>query len=165
MRLRSRCGVRGVVPQGGEVGCEGRDSRLVVVVEAGSVSADRRSYSSCACGQASQGVVPVGFEVVGHEAVVGVNGEVAAAGLLGVMAGSFDVLAAQGVGLGGAGSSSAWTASATSSARGVTVARRSWPMAMSTWRRAEPGDTAGVRSRWRRACRRYSGIRRWPRRR
>lgn len=47
----------------------------------------------------TEGVVPVGFEVVGHEAVVGVDGEVAAAGQLGPVPGALDVAAAQGVGL------------------------------------------------------------------
>ena len=41
----------------------------------------------------AEGVVPVGFEAVGDEAVVGVDGEVAAAGEVGVVAGSFDVAA------------------------------------------------------------------------
>ena len=53
--------------------------------------------------QRAQGVVPVGFEGVGDEPVVGVDGEVAAAGEVGVVAGAFDVGAAQLVGFVGAG--------------------------------------------------------------
>ena len=53
--------------------------------------------------QGAQRVVPVGFEGVGDEPVVGVDGEVAAAGQVGVVAGAFDVGGAQRVGFGGAG--------------------------------------------------------------
>jgi hypothetical protein len=48
--------------------------------------------------QLAQGVVPVGFESVGHEPVVGVDGEVAASGKFGSVAGPFHVAASQGVG-------------------------------------------------------------------
>ena len=47
-------------------------------------------------------VFPVGFEGVGDEPVGGVDGEVAAAGLAGVVAGALDVRGAQRVGFGGA---------------------------------------------------------------
>ena len=53
-------------------------------------------------GQGAQGFVPVGFEVVGDQAVVGVDGHVAAARRFGGVAGPLDVLAAQRVGLVGA---------------------------------------------------------------
>ena len=52
--------------------------------------------------QRAQRVVPVGFEGVGDEPVVGVDGEVSATGELGVVAGSVDVGAAELIGLGGA---------------------------------------------------------------
>ena len=55
------------------------------------------------CLQRAQRVVPVGLEGVGDEPVVGVDGEVAAAGELGVVAGPLDVGAAQLVGFLGAG--------------------------------------------------------------
>ena len=51
-------------------------------------------------GQGAQGGVPVGFEGVGDEPVGGVDGEVAAAGQVGVVAGALDVGGAQRVGFG-----------------------------------------------------------------
>ena len=53
-------------------------------------------------GEGAQRGVPVGFEGVGDEPVGGVDGEVAAAGQVGVVAGALDVRGAQRVGLGGA---------------------------------------------------------------
>ena len=53
--------------------------------------------------QRAERVVPVAFERVGDEPVVGVDGEVAAAGELGVVAGSVDVGAAELVSFAGAG--------------------------------------------------------------
>jgi hypothetical protein len=53
--------------------------------------------------QWAQGVVPVGFEAVGNEPVVGVDGEVAAAGEVGAVTGPLHVGASQGVGLVAAG--------------------------------------------------------------
>ena len=47
--------------------------------------------------------VPGGFEGAGDEPVGGVDGEVAAAGQVGVVAGALDVGGAQRVGLGGPG--------------------------------------------------------------
>ncbi len=52
--------------------------------------------------QGAQRGVPVGFEGVGDEPVGGVDGQVAAAGQVGVVAGALDVGGAQRVGLGGA---------------------------------------------------------------
>src|SRR5207344_3628237 len=49
--------------------------------------------------EGAQGGVPVGFEGFGDEPVGGVDGEVAAAGQVGVVAGALDVRGAQGVGL------------------------------------------------------------------
>ena len=51
--------------------------------------------------QGAQRGVPVGFEGAGDEPVGGVDGEVAAAGQVGVVAGAFDVGGAQRVGVGG----------------------------------------------------------------
>ena len=45
--------------------------------------------------QGAERLVPVGFEVVGDEPVVGVDGEVAAAGELGAVTGPFNMAAAQ----------------------------------------------------------------------
>src|SRR6266567_4159028 len=50
----------------------------------------------------AEGGVPAGFECAGDEPVGGVDGEVAAAGQVGVVAGALDVGGAQRVGLGGA---------------------------------------------------------------
>ena len=51
--------------------------------------------------QGAQGGVPVGFEGAGDEPVGGVDGQVAAAGQVGVVAGALDVGGAQRVGFGG----------------------------------------------------------------
>ena len=53
--------------------------------------------------QGPQRVVPVGFEAVGDQPVIRVDGQVAAAGQVGAVAGAFDVPAAQCIGFGGAG--------------------------------------------------------------
>ena len=51
--------------------------------------------------EGAQGGVPVGFEGVGDEPVGRVDGQVAAAGEVGVVAGALDVGGADGVGFGG----------------------------------------------------------------
>jgi hypothetical protein len=51
-------------------------------------------------GQGAQGGVPVGFEGAGDQPVGRVDGEVAAAGQVGVVAGALDVGGTQRVGLG-----------------------------------------------------------------
>ena len=51
--------------------------------------------------ECAQGGVPVGFEGAGDEPVGGVDGEVAAAGQVGVVLGALDVGGAQRVGFGG----------------------------------------------------------------
>ena len=51
----------------------------------------------------AQGVVPVGFEGVGHQPVVGVDGQVATAGGVGAVTGPFDMAFSQGVGFVSAG--------------------------------------------------------------
>lgn len=92
-----------VGPQGGEVSGERADTRLVFIVErdlggrAGAFVVVLRVL------EGAEGVVPVRFEAVGDEPVVGVDGEVAAAGELGSVAGPFDVGTAQRVGFIGAG--------------------------------------------------------------
>jgi hypothetical protein len=72
----------------GEFGCFGGGDAFVIL--AGGL-------------QGAQRVVPIGFEAVGDEPVVGVDGQVAAAGEVGAVASAFDGLPAQRVGLGGAG--------------------------------------------------------------
>ena len=80
--------------------------------------------------QRAERVVPVGLEGVRDEPVVGVDGEIPAAGELGMLAGAVDVGAAELVGVARRWvSSSAWTVSATSSASGVTVSSSSWLIA------------------------------------
>jgi len=90
-------------PERGEVGGQRADAGLVLLAES--------LGGLCGCGvvvvfggaQGAQRVVPVGFQAVGDEPVVRVDGQVAAAGQVGVLAGSFDVAAAQRVGFVGAG--------------------------------------------------------------
>ena len=101
MRLRSRAGVAGSSQIAGRSVTSWR-----IRVFCASVSCP----ASClrACSQASwawlraRRAVPVGFEGAGDEPVGGVDGEVAAAGQVGVVAGALDVGGAQGAGLGGA---------------------------------------------------------------
>ena len=77
-----------VVEQGGEVGDELADAGLLGVAErtGGGVGGLLVGVLGVAVG--AQGVVPVGFEGVGDESVGGVDGEVAAAGEVGVVAGT-----------------------------------------------------------------------------
>ena len=91
-----------VGPQGGEVGGEAADAGLVLVAERGGCGGGPLVVVLGGL-QLAQSVVPVGFEAVGHEPVVGVHGQVAAAGELGAVAGAFDVAAPQGIGFLGAG--------------------------------------------------------------
>jgi hypothetical protein len=88
----------GVVPDAGQVGDQlgdpvllGRGERLGVLL-AGLV------VGGLGVAQGTQGGVPAGFEGAGDEPVGGVDGEVAAAGQVGVVAGAFDVGGAQRVG-------------------------------------------------------------------
>ena len=99
MRLRSRAGVAGSFQIAGRsvtscwirvfwasVSCPALFAAGVVVCVLGLAQGAKRG-------------VPVGFEGVGDEAVGGIDGEVAAAGQVGVVAGALDVRGAQGVGL------------------------------------------------------------------
>jgi hypothetical protein len=92
----------GVVPDRGQVAGELVDpgflsvGELPGVVPAGLVMGFLRLIEGAERG------VPVGFEGVGDQPVGGVDGEVAAAGQIGVVAGAFDVGCAQRVGLVGA---------------------------------------------------------------
>src|SRR6266702_1681316 len=92
----------GVVPDAGQVsdeladpvlpgGCEG-----AVVLLAGLVA------GGLGVVEGAQRGVPAGFEGVGDEPAGGADGQVAAAGQVGVVAGALDVRGAQGAGLGGA---------------------------------------------------------------
>ena len=102
MRLRSRMRGGGVVPDGGQVGDELGDPVLLGVGELPGVLLAGLVVGGLGVAQGAQRGVPVGFEGVGDEPVGGVDGEVAAAGQVGVVAGALDVGGAQRVGLGGA---------------------------------------------------------------
>ena len=101
MRLRSRCRGGGVVPDGGQVGDELGDAGFLGVGELGGVLAAGLVIGFLRVVERAQGGVPVGFEGAGDEPVGGVDGEVAAAGQVGVVLGALDVGGAQRVGLGG----------------------------------------------------------------
>ena len=103
MRLRSRCGVAGSDHRAGKSAASARMRSCVLVGERGGRWRRWPCRSRPGRLQLAEGVVPVGFEAVGDEPVVGVDGEVAAAGQVGVVAGAFDVAAAQRVGFVGAG--------------------------------------------------------------
>jgi nucleoside-diphosphate-sugar epimerase len=93
----------GVGPEAGEVGRQGSDAGLVFFGEGGLGGCAGPLVVLLGVVELAEGVVPVGLEAVGDQAVVGIDGEVAAAGELGAVAGSFDVAAPQGVGFVGAG--------------------------------------------------------------
>ena len=92
-----------VGPEGGEICCQGTDSVLQLVGEGGCGGGAGALVVLARGVQGAQCVVPVGFEAVGDEPVVRVDGQVAAAGQVGAVAGAFDVPAAQCIGFGGAG--------------------------------------------------------------
>jgi hypothetical protein len=91
-----------VGPQRGKVGGQRPDPGLVFLGERGG---RRGGVLVVVLGgaQRAQRIVPVRFQGVGDQPVVRVDGQVAAAGELGAVAGAFDVCAAQLVGLVGAG--------------------------------------------------------------
>src|SRR5205085_292269 len=92
----------GVVPDAGQVGDELPDPGLLLVGELPGVLLAGFVVGGLGVVEGAQGAVPVGFEGFGDEPVGGVDGEVAALGEVGVVAGAFDVGGAQGVGFGGA---------------------------------------------------------------
>ena len=102
MRFRSRAGVAGSFQM------PGRSVRCGPIrVFCSSVSWPGALFAGFVVGglgvvEGAQGGVPVGFEGFGDEPVGGVDGEVAAAGQVGVVAGALDAGGAQGVGFGGA---------------------------------------------------------------
>ena len=102
MRLRSRAGVAGSFQIAGQVGDQLADPGLLGVGELPGVVLAGLLAGVLGLGQGAERGVPVGFEGVGDEPVGGVDGEVAAAGQVGVVAGALDVGGAQGVGLVGA---------------------------------------------------------------
>ena len=102
MRLRSRCGCRWVGPEGGEVGGELRMRVVCSWVSAAWAAAAGAVVLVLGCLEGAEGVVPVGLERVSDEPVFGVDGEVAAAGELGAVAGALDVVLAELVGIVGA---------------------------------------------------------------
>ena len=91
----------GVVPDAGQVGDELGDPVLLGVGELPGVLVAGLVVGGLGVVQGAQGGVPVGFEGAGDEPVGGVDGQVAAAGQVGVVAGALDVGGAQRVGLGG----------------------------------------------------------------
>jgi hypothetical protein len=91
----------GVGPQSREVGGQGADLGLLLVVEGG-VGLHGPVVGVLGVAELAQRVVPVGFEAVSDEPVVGIDRQVAAPGGLGAVAGPFDVGGTEPVGLGGA---------------------------------------------------------------
>ena len=103
-RLRSRGGGGRVVPECGQVGGQGADAGALLLVERGGGGLGG-GVVVLGVGQLAQAGVPVGFEGVGDQPVAGVDGQVAAAGLVGGVLGALDGGGAQRVGvLGVAGS-------------------------------------------------------------
>ena len=121
-----------VGPELGEVGGELTDPGLVLVGELG-VRCGAGVFVVVLGGlELAERVVPVGFEGVGDEAVVGIDRQVAAAAELGAMPGALDVVARSPSASSARASSSACTVRATSRASGVTVWSSSRLIASST---------------------------------
>ena len=92
----------GVVPDAGQVGDQLPDPGLLFLGELPGLLLAGFVVGGLGVVEGAQGGVPVGFEGFGDEPVGGVDGEVAALGEVGVVAGALDVRGAQGVGFGGA---------------------------------------------------------------
>jgi len=92
----------GVVPDAGQVGDQLGDPVLLGRGESSDVLLAGFAVGGLRVVERAQGGVPVGFEGAGDEPVAWVDGEVAAAGQVGVVAGALDVGGAQRVGVGGA---------------------------------------------------------------
>src|SRR5208282_6903001 len=90
----------GVVPDRGQVGDQLADPGLLGGGELPGVVLAGVVVCVLRLAQGAERGVPVGFEGVGDEPVGGVDGEVAAAGQVGVVAGALDVRGAQRAGLG-----------------------------------------------------------------
>ena len=102
MRLRSRAGVAGSSQIAGRSVTSWLDPGFLGVGELPGVVLAGLLVGVLGLAECAQRGVPVGFEGVGDEPVGGIDGEVAAAGQVGVVAGALDVRGAQGVGLVGA---------------------------------------------------------------
>ena len=100
MRLRSRAGVAGSFQIAGRSVTSWLDPGFLGVGELPGVVLAGLVAGVLGLAEGAQGGVPVGFEGVGDEPVGGVDGEVAAAGQVGVVAGALDVGGAQRVGFG-----------------------------------------------------------------
>ena len=92
----------GVVPDAGQVGDQLGDPVLLGRGESSGVLLAGLVVGGLRVVERAEGGVPVGFEGAGDEPVGGVDGQVAAAGQVGVVAGALDVGGAQRVGVGGA---------------------------------------------------------------
>ena len=90
----------GVVPDRGQVGDQLADPGFLGVGELPGVVLAGLLAGVLGLAEGAQGGVPAGFEGVGDEPVGGVDGEVAAAGQVGVVAGALDVGGAQRAGFG-----------------------------------------------------------------
>ena len=102
IRLRSRCGVAGSAHRAGKSAARRGPVHALLLGDGVGVGAGVLVVVVGGL-QGTERVVPVGLEAVGDEPVVRVDGEVAAAGEVGAVAGAFDVVACAAVGLGGAG--------------------------------------------------------------
>src|SRR6266511_2268482 len=88
-----------VVEDGGEIGDQLADAGLLRVGERPGGGVGGLVVGVLGVAVSAEGVVPVGFEGVGDQPVGGVDGEVAAAGQVGVVAGTFDGGGAELIGL------------------------------------------------------------------
>jgi hypothetical protein len=91
----------GVVPDAGQVGGELGDPVLLGIGQLSGVLFAGLVVGGLGVVERAQGGVPAGFEGAGDEPAGGVDGQVAAAGQVGVVAGALDVRGAQRAGVGG----------------------------------------------------------------
>jgi hypothetical protein len=103
MRLRSRCGGGRIVPQRGEIAGQGGDPLVLGGGELAGGGVACLLVGVGRLGHLAHGGVPVGLQGIGHEPVGRVNGQVTAAGQVGVVAGTLHGGGAEPVGVGGAG--------------------------------------------------------------
>ena len=119
----------GIGPELLEVDCHGNEPLVDGVVEDELIVLLSALALLAGIGQYAELVVPLAFERVGDEAIVGVDQHEAALGEIGFDLGAFDRAAAQPVGFFLARLDSLRTSSASSTANGVISSAISMPMA------------------------------------
>jgi hypothetical protein len=103
IRFFSRSGRPGVAPQAWHVGGETEDLLASVVVQFLRVGRRLLRVARVSLGEGAQFVVPVGFEGIGHQAMLGIDPPIPSLREVRLVAGVLELLAAQAVHLLGPG--------------------------------------------------------------